>query len=521
MKYIVTTAKHHEGFAMYPLARAALALFGLLGSVQTAHAQRITFDSIAGPITPREIDSFKQFMQTRSPGTTSWGGPGHHNAIADGAPGRDVEALGLMFEATGDVEILDRMIFFVDAFLTMRNDEASGRVIWTGRREPIWLPEAPDSPRAAYAASESADTVAHIAFAAKLISQQRALWRTQVPGGDPNGFGATYLQRARTYLQTCDQSMDEYFLKWFVESGTNLIREPTNNPLWAAVATNVIAINRQMMFQGAFQRLAEAHEALGDDPARVARYDAVARASVRECLDGMKNPYQVAGHTVYRWNYFPDGTHGIESTGHGNYDVLGVHRAFARARVYGITLDEVVPFADTVSYVIAKGDGTFSSNVDGSGAPQNYLAGEWLPVGQWNDSAYGIMATADIASRAATSPHIAASIFWMKQRRVGLLDGGAPAATARDAASDPGVPADARLAETPSDSAAPAPAGPDGGAVVPSPAGPGPAGGCGCTVGAARSVGIVDALIGTGLALLVLARRRSGRRPGRSSARRR
>jgi hypothetical protein len=62
-------------------------------------------------------------------------------------PGRDVEGLGMMFEAVGDREVLDRMIFFVDAFMTMRNDPVTGRVMWTGRREPIagchrsiWVP---------------------------------------------------------------------------------------------------------------------------------------------------------------------------------------------------------------------------------------------------------------------------------------------------------------------------------------------------------------------------------------------
>ena len=32
----------------------------------------------------------------------------------------------MMFEAVGDREVPDRMIFFVDAFMTMRNDPVTG-----------------------------------------------------------------------------------------------------------------------------------------------------------------------------------------------------------------------------------------------------------------------------------------------------------------------------------------------------------------------------------------------------------
>ena len=36
------------------------------------------------------------------------------------------------------------------------------------------------------------------------------------------------------------------------------------------------------MFTSGFQRLAEAHELLGDNPARVAQYDAIVKASSTE-----------------------------------------------------------------------------------------------------------------------------------------------------------------------------------------------------------------------------------------------
>jgi hypothetical protein len=106
-------------------ARRLLCLPILVASMvaPAARAQTLVIDGIEGPVTARERDAFKAFMKTRMPPPNPWGAADtDHNALGDGSPGRDVEALGMMYEATQDVEILDRMIFFVDAFVAMRND---------------------------------------------------------------------------------------------------------------------------------------------------------------------------------------------------------------------------------------------------------------------------------------------------------------------------------------------------------------------------------------------------------------
>src|SRR4051812_24673367 len=183
---------------------------------QVARAQALVIDSTSGPITPHEIDAFKAFMQTRNPPPNTWGGPGQHNALGDGGPGRDVEAMGLMYEATGDVAILNRMIFFTDAFLAMRNDLPGGehRVMWTGIVDKLWPPEAPTGAaqpgQITYAGGENSDTIAHIEYAALVILRTRALWSLTVPDGDPHGYGRTYLARARTYATLCGEANDEY-----------------------------------------------------------------------------------------------------------------------------------------------------------------------------------------------------------------------------------------------------------------------------------------------------------------------
>jgi MYXO-CTERM domain-containing protein len=462
---------HAEEFvrrAMRIVVRAMLpAALAVAAASQGARAQTLVVDSASGPITARELEAFKAFMQTRTPPANTWGKPGEHNALADGPAGRDLEAMGLMFEATGDVAILNRMVFFADAFVAMRNDLPGGehRVMWTGNVDKLWPPEAPTGAaqpgQVTYAGGENSDTIAHIEYAALAILKTRALWSTTVPEGDPHAFGRTYLDRAKTYAARCAEANDEYAAKYFVQPGTNLIRNPPN---WPKGFHTMEAINIQMMVDGGFQRDAEIHELLGGDPARVARYDAIVKASVRECLNGVKSgAYVVAGHTVYKWNYYPSRSGGAESVGHAAYDVLGIWRAYHRP-LYGITRAEVTPIADTVSFVISLGNGNFASVVDGTGTPQNYMHPEWHLAGEWNDTALALMGNAAIASkRYVSSPLVTAAILATKSRLASPPTGGPDAGVAPtvDAGPSPDAGGALRPDSAPGAPDAAAPARPD------------------------------------------------------------
>jgi hypothetical protein len=414
-----------------------------------ANAQ-IALDSFTGPITQNELTSFKNYMKTRTWPPNPWGlTDGAHNYIADGPAGRDVEAMGLMYEATGDVAVLDRMIEFVDAFVFMRNDLPGGahRVMWTGKVDKVWPGNGPTVTNPTYSGGENADTIAHILYAALLILKTPSLWNAVVPDGNPHGFGATYLQRAKTYVARCDEANDEYSYKYFVTSA-NLIRNPAN---WPSGFHTMEATNIQMMQNGGYQRDAEAHEILGDDPARVAKYHAVVKTSVRECLNGMKHAYTVGGHNVFKWGYYPWSTSFNESVGHANYDMIGLWRAWTRRSLYAITTDEVTPFADTMLYAISKGNNQFSGNVDGSGTLMNRVDGEWVVTADWRPAVYDLIAHADVANgRYATTPHIAASILWMKQRL-----NGSPSPTATPTPT----PTAPRPTPTPTPTATPTPGG--------------------------------------------------------------
>jgi len=401
-----------------------------LALLSTSRAASLAIDSLSGPVTQNEINSFKTYMQGQTPPQTPWGtlGGTGHNAWADGTGGRDLEAMGEMFQVSGDVSILNLMISWSDYCVSQRNDlmsSANGgqRVMWTGLIDKVWCPNWPTDMtdnQYLYCGCETEDVIGHLAFCAKLILQNPSLWNVTVPDGNPYGYGVTYLQRATNYLGKCDESNDEYFLKWFIQPGTSLIVPPSNSA-WTALNENVTANNRQMMFTSGFQRLAEAHELLGDNPGRVTQYDAIVKASVTQCLTAITNyqQYMANGQLVYNWGYYPTSTSGSEATEiHAEYDIIGIYRAFNRIN-YGFTRPTLVPFGNTLVNVVYLGTNTFAVNVDGSGGVQgNFLYSGWLLPADWSTNVYGLLAGADFASSTyKSSPDIDAGILWMKNRR--------------------------------------------------------------------------------------------------------
>ncbi len=382
----------------------------------------MTIDSVSGPVTQNEINSFKTYMAGQTPPTTPWGtlnGTGH-NAWADGSGGNGLEAFGMMYEASGDTAILNSMIGWADALVSERNDLMSAanggqRVCWDGIIDHIWVASdlATSHPSTG---CETGDAGGHLSYCALLILQTPSLWNTTVPDGDPFGYGTTYLDRAKTYVQRCDEQNDQYVLKYFIQSGTDLIRDPTNSA-WTGLST---PINRQSMFFRGFAREAACHIILGDAPSRVATYNAIVNAAGNECLNGMvMHSYTAKGQTVYKWYYYPWDTTHIENSGHAQYDLHGLFAAWvATGNPAAFTRSLVNPIGNTVVDVMNLGVNSFSGNVDGTGTAQNYLEEGMLKSADWNSSVYDVVAPADVASgRYANSPSMDATILWMKNRR--------------------------------------------------------------------------------------------------------
>lgn len=373
-------------------------------------------EGLDGPVTAKEIAAFKAYMQAQPLPTDN-----NHNAMVYGTAGAAVEALGTMFNVTHDRAILDRMIEYTDAMLAARNDPDKGRVIWTGQRELVWPNKALTDGDARYSGTENGDVMAHIAYAAKLMLRELELTDAKVASGDRYGFGATYGKRARRYVSELDRTADTFLLKWFVEPKTLAYRWPTSDrygtlgPRYDKSRGKGIPWNQQMMMNGAFQRLAECHELLQDDTARVLNYDAIVKASCSAFLANVKR-YQVNGADCYKWSYASDdpALEYIEDTAHAGYDIL-ICRAYLSGR-YGLAPDAMRPFASTLRYVIARGPHQFAERVDGSGDARSELGSTWLYLSLFDPKVFGLVAAADL-ERAKTKPDIVARILWWKNRR--------------------------------------------------------------------------------------------------------
>jgi autotransporter-associated beta strand protein len=390
-----------------------------------AHAASMVIDSLSGPVTQNEITQFKAYMATQIPPPTPFGiysgTNGDHNEWADGNGGNALEAMGLMYEISGDTAILTNLVGWTDYCVSQRNDLMSAtnggqRVMWTGKIDKVWVPNETNSASAGYAGGENGDTKAHIAYCALLILQRPSLWNVTIPDGNPHGYGVTYYQRATNYVHKCDEGHDEY--DYIFYTSTNTIRNPNN---WPSGFHTMEANNIQMMLLGYLERLAQCHEILGDDPARVARYDTIVKTAAAECINGMAgyHPGTTNGYPVYAWGYYPWSVYSanMESVGHAAYDMVGVYRAFNRSN-YGFLKSTVAPFANAEVYVMNVATNTFSGNVNGSGTTQNYMQAQWLLLSDWNPAVYTITAEADYASgRYKSTTLMDATILWMKNRR--------------------------------------------------------------------------------------------------------
>lgn len=179
-------------------------------------AQTLLVEYTKGPLTKTEVSAFKNFIKNYNPNPDQIGG----NIWVFGAPGKAIEACGLMYEATQDIDILNRMIFYCDRALATRNDLAPANIggqlkTWTGDIDPVW-PSYLSKP--AGAGIEQGSVLAHMAFCSELILKNPAIWSNKVDIGDPYHYGLTYKERALKYIKEADFVMDKWIIPNFVRT---------------------------------------------------------------------------------------------------------------------------------------------------------------------------------------------------------------------------------------------------------------------------------------------------------------
>ncbi len=331
--------------------------------------------------------------------------------------GKASEACADIYEITHDRQVLDELVKRADLMLAGRNDPKKGRILWTGKRELTW-PNSPDSTdEFLYAGTENGDVIGHICNTARLILQDKSLWSEKQPDG------STYLERAKKYVRECDKTIDTYLLPHFVDPQTHLYRSPTD-PLFARLGDraaksmgNAVPWNQQMMLNNGFQRLSECHDLLGDDPNRVKQYDTIVKASCDAFLASLVH-YDINGHDCVKWSYAADDKtlHYMEDAAHGGYDLL-IFRCYRSGR-YGIKKESLIPLANTVMYVMNKGDGKYATRVDGvsKGNPATSLRATYLRVCEFVPDLWPAASKAAL-KRAKGDPLLTAEILTMKYYR--------------------------------------------------------------------------------------------------------
>lgn len=379
----------------------------------------LKIESLLGPVTQNEINAFKEYMQFNVLPPEKGSG----NVWVFGNAGKAIEACGLMYEASHDIDILNRMIFYCDAALASRNDlatkEKGGQlIVWTGKAEPVW-PSGTTNP--AGAGVEQGAVLSHLAYCAKLILQTPSIWNKTVAIGDNNGYGTTYKSRALKYIQEGDFVMDSWIIPHFVR-----IKE--KNHYYFPGSPNTYKAkqpapwNQAWLLTDGFVRLTECHVILNDDSTRVAKYDAIVKPNIEWFFANLKPNVSAVGSACWTWAYaLPTG---MEDTNHFAYDCEGLWIAYNSGR-YGIKFSDMVPFANTYFDVVmgTVNQGTFAGRVDGTtgkghGGGDNYVRDEYIYLSEFRPDKYLMVGTVEIyTNKIARSPQITARLLWEKNRR--------------------------------------------------------------------------------------------------------
>ena len=139
--------------------------------------------------------------------------------------------------------------------------------------------------------------------------------------------------------------------------------------------------NQNTMLAGGYLNIAQAFELLGEEPATVAAYDGIVKAFTDAFFEKITK-YTAMEQPVYNWSYASDDVgpdyRYDEDLGHGGYDFWGIYRAYLRGKA-GIREADMIPFANTIRYVVIRPDGMATANrVNGAGPDRAGLGSTWI-----------------------------------------------------------------------------------------------------------------------------------------------
>jgi hypothetical protein len=400
-----------------------LAVFGAF-VLQSVPASAAYVNSLTGPVTDSELQATAAWFKA-NPYTPNGNNQGNNFAYGNGA--KQAGTMATLYEMTGDVWFLDQMIRFSDHILSQRNDNSQRRTIWTGRVEICWPNKVATAGDAAYCGTENGYVLGHMLASSKAIARHPELWSRTVGIGDPRGYGATYIQRARKFLTEANRTYDEFLIKYFVNPTTNRLHMPTHAG-WAAMPGNYakdqghgVPWNQQDMVTAGLRNGADTLMALGEDSARAARYDLITRTSITWFTSELEqHKYTKNGVTVYLWGYPPGGAQRYpEDLAHASADINLLYGCYKLGR-FGVARTYLQGIGNTFMEVIRLADGTFAGKVNGGGTPRASVSASWSKYNQFRSGIYPVQFQQDELNAAKTNAESALGILGIRRELYGM-----------------------------------------------------------------------------------------------------
>lgn len=339
------------------------------------------FEEIKGALTKIELDYYKAYAKKMALPTDNIG-----NKLVYGANGLALEGMALLYEATGDQEILDLMIKHCDYMLYCRNDMpgGDGRIMWTGKQDACWPNKALGDPQEKYASSENGDILGHIYFCAYLILLSQDLLDTPAPASDKlTDWGSTYRDRALKFIEMCDETMDTYMSAYFVTEDLKLCFPSSEE--WKAIPNVAVGsgfpVNQQMMALNGYQKAAECYGVLDINPEKRELFLKIVQTSINwqeegytiktMNVDGVEVeyaqwPYQVIGST-------------LDDFGHTGFTLQEFYKLYESQLFLGVDESRICRFLNACKYIMFDPETkTVSHKVDGSGNRVNAAKAGWV-----------------------------------------------------------------------------------------------------------------------------------------------
>ncbi len=327
------------------------------------------FENKKGALTKTELDYFKAYAKKMALPTNNIG-----NKLVYGTNGLAAEGMAMVYEATGDKEILDLLIKHCDYMLYCRNDMpgGDGRTLWTGRVEPCWPNKDLGTAQEKYAASENGDILGHIYFCAYLILLTPELLDMPAPASDKlTNWGTTYRNRALKFIEMCDQTMEEYIAPHFVNSELKLCFPTT--PQWQTIpempSGGGFPMNQQMMFLNGFQKAAECYDVLNTKANKKQLYLNIANTSINwQASDVSIQTVTNAGvsYECAQWQYSPSSTQ-PEDYGHAAFTMQEFYKLYESRLFPQVTPAFLQRFMNTLKYIMFDpATNTVSHKVNGT-----------------------------------------------------------------------------------------------------------------------------------------------------------